>query len=74
MYKGDGLKLEYNTELAQKLYMDYIEWIKNTGIDDNLDNYVYYIYNVQKLFIAEKIYWCLKIWDFSLIDTSFRAM
>lgn len=36
--------------------MDYIEWIKNTGMDDNLDNYVYHIYNVPKLFIAEKIY------------------
>ncbi|WP_179117774.1 MULTISPECIES: hypothetical protein [unclassified Clostridium] len=47
--------MTYNDELALKLYKGYIDWINEMNLEDNLDNYTYYIENIQTLAIFEKI-------------------
>lgn len=55
IYVKGGIALTYNDELALKLYKGYIDWINEMNLEDNLDNYTYYIENIQTLAIFEKI-------------------
>jgi hypothetical protein len=55
IYVKGGITLTYNEELALKLYKGYIDWINEMNLEDNLDNYTYYIENIQTLAVFEKI-------------------
>ncbi len=47
--------MKYDEELVIKLYKDYITWINNNDLEDSMDNYIYYIENIQTIHYFEKI-------------------